>query len=291
MEARFNTMIFKDTCESGYSIKINGYMIEIVMKDGIPCVLKEELSEVLDHKIFDLDWLGNFLLNKKNDGLLPLHELESTLLSIQKSNKSQRGFIYLISDGEFTKIGLTDKKTNIRLASLQTGNARKLTIVGEYETKNRYAEEKRLHNIFRSQHISGEWFSLTNSDIKMILLSGDAEYKEKESFVLNDEEVMDLYFFLSDIFKKEYKKHSDDMANIFKKYFYDVHGKEMTIDGADSNFFNEVIIECKALDSQEKSDIANKIWQFNYQTEFVEKHNKYMKFNAIYSMVLNRLTA
>lgn len=289
MKTRFNTMIFKDNNESGYSIKINGYMVEIIMKNGIPCISKEELSEVLDHKIFDMDWLGDFLLNKKSDGLLLLHDLEHTLISIQKSNKAQRGFIYLISDGEFTKIGFTDKKTSIRLGSLQTGNARELKLVGEYATKNRFAEEKRLHNIFKSQHIRGEWFSLTNSDIKMILLNGDAEYKEKESFVLNNEEIMDLYFFLSDIFKEEYKKHSNEIANIFQKYFLDVHGKEITIDNVDSNFFKKMISECEALDSQEKSDIGSKIWQFNYQTQFIEKYNEYMKFSDMHQKILTKM--
>lgn len=291
MEQRHNTIVFKNDCESGYCIKIDDCFIDVKMKDGIPCISKEELGEVLDHKIFSIDWFRNFLNKEVDDGLLPLHELEDTLLSIDKSNKSQRGFIYLISDGEFTKIGLTDKKSNIRMASLQTGNARELTLVGEYETKNKYAEEKRLHNIFRNQHVRGEWFNLTHSDIKMILLSGDAEYKEKESYVLNQEQIKDLDIFLYTLFKEEYQKYSDVSALIFKQYFHQVHGVEIDIATVDSSFFKKILDECAILDAKEKTEIDKKIWEFNYQSRFVENYNNFMKFSSLFGKLMNKITA
>ena len=49
-----------------------------------------------------------------------------------------------------------------RLATLQTGNPRKLTLIAKIDmgsSKKAYAAEALIHNRFLEQHIHGEWFN------------------------------------------------------------------------------------------------------------------------------------
>jgi len=276
MAERFNTMIFKDECESGYSIKINNYMINIVLKDGIPCISKKDLSLAIDNHIFDKSWFGKILVGKDyDDSLLPLHKLEHTFISIDKSNKAQRGTIYLISDGEFTKIGMTDGKVEKRLSSLQTGNARELKLLGAYSTKNRFAQEKRLHSIFKDKHVTGEWFKLNKSDIKMILLSGDSEHKEKKSYLLTDEEKKDLQLALCDIIKEQEEKIGKEMNLLWEKYFFEVYGVNVDCSNMTDKDFIELAESYKKKTHEEQEQIDKKTLWFSRTTSFTEIYKKY----------------
>lgn len=65
--------------------------------------------------------------------------------------------IYFISDGEYIKIGYTNKKdSNNRLKSLQTANARELFSLCEIPGYRKI--EKELHNKFQHFHVRGEWY-------------------------------------------------------------------------------------------------------------------------------------
>jgi len=73
--------------------------------------------------------------------------------------------VYIISDGELTKIGITTNITK-RMLSLQSGNGRKLDLVmfaalGE----KAIAAESYLHGMFAYKKCVGEWFNLTHGDV------------------------------------------------------------------------------------------------------------------------------
>ena len=80
------------------------------------------------------------------------------------------GYVYLIGEigkeGRY-KIGSTKaKNVNKRLKQLQTGNSSELFIKESYETEHPFKLEKMLHNYFKSSNLIGEWFELSESDVR-----------------------------------------------------------------------------------------------------------------------------
>ena len=80
------------------------------------------------------------------------------------------GYVYLIGEidnpGKY-KIGSTRaKKIETRLKQLQTGNSSELYIKESFETEHPFKLEKMLHNHFKSSNLIGEWFELSEDDIK-----------------------------------------------------------------------------------------------------------------------------
>ena len=73
-----------------------------------------------------------------------------------KANKSTK-HTYLITDGEFVKIGsFTDGKLDKRLSMLQTGNPRKLSVIATSASN----VEKLCHYEFEHLGALGEWFKM-----------------------------------------------------------------------------------------------------------------------------------
>lgn len=73
--------------------------------------------------------------------------------------------VYLISDGEFTKIGSSVDPIR-RLDSLQIGNPRKLTLIGSW--LGDFDTEYDLHSAYQHRKVRGEWFDLTSEDVQEI---------------------------------------------------------------------------------------------------------------------------
>lgn len=76
--------------------------------------------------------------------------------------------VYFISDGEFIKIGVAASLPN-RIKQLQTGNPRKLSAMFIIETETQREAlkiENDLHKYFSEKQCVGEWFNITESDIK-----------------------------------------------------------------------------------------------------------------------------
>lgn len=68
--------------------------------------------------------------------------------------------IYFVTDGEYVKIGFTDRDdVQQRIKALQIGNARELELMGTMQGGRE--EEMLLHQIFGGFRIRGEWFLLT----------------------------------------------------------------------------------------------------------------------------------
>lgn len=89
-------------------------------------------------------------------------------------------FVYFISDGENTKIGIA-KDMNKRLNSLQVGNPKKLKIVSFIPcvTENSARKiEKFLHNSFQCCRLEGEWFKLPASCFSSNYLDFVVDYED-----------------------------------------------------------------------------------------------------------------
>ena len=116
--------------------------------------------------------LGDEFIKKANDNYflaLKKYKMRRDKIKSKRKNKKTKGLIYLIKidDREQYKIGVT---TNLekRMDQLGTKMPFKLEIINVIKSKNIYALEKKLHNKFENENISGEWFILGKKDIEYI---------------------------------------------------------------------------------------------------------------------------
>lgn len=73
-----------------------------------------------------------------------------------------RGFVYLLCDGEKFKIGMTKQKDiNKRIQELQTGNPNEIWLHSYYECDNPLKVEQMMHCKNNISHVKNEWFDLT----------------------------------------------------------------------------------------------------------------------------------
>jgi lipid II:glycine glycyltransferase (peptidoglycan interpeptide bridge formation enzyme) len=88
------------------------------------------------------------------------------------------GFVYLIQnvyDGRY-KIGFTEASVEERRKQLLTASSQDLTVVYSFQCKHHRKIEKYLHRLFKHRHQRGEWFALTEEDVKnFIMLCEKAE--------------------------------------------------------------------------------------------------------------------
>lgn len=104
-------------------------------------------------------------------------------------------YLYVIKNGQddVYKIGIATD-TEQRLASLQTGNPKTLSLHLCYEFSNAHPVEMSLHQKFSSYRVNGEWFTLNASQLVEIvnvcvLLGGVAYYPNVT--VASEDEVME----------------------------------------------------------------------------------------------------
>jgi hypothetical protein len=64
--------------------------------------------------------------------------------------------VYFITDGQYIKIGYTERSVEERLREMQTGNANELHCLGWYKALPYHEDE--LHHLFRHFYVRGEWF-------------------------------------------------------------------------------------------------------------------------------------
>ena len=81
--------------------------------------------------------------------------------------KDRDQYVYIISDGEYHKIGYAYNPAT-RLKELQTGNARVLTIIHVIKTDNMVRLESLLHKTLYMFFIRGEWYRLPIQIIEYI---------------------------------------------------------------------------------------------------------------------------
>lgn len=78
-----------------------------------------------------------------------------------KALKDLKGFVYLVGeegDDRYVKIGESKDHPRYRLRDLQTGNPRKLTLLGFLQCSDRLSTERQLHMKHIRQNHLQEWF-------------------------------------------------------------------------------------------------------------------------------------
>lgn len=76
--------------------------------------------------------------------------------------------VYFITDGYAVKIGMASTLPN-RIKQLQIGNPRKIRALFVIKADNQVEAlriEGDLHKTFNNKHLLGEWFDITDEDIK-----------------------------------------------------------------------------------------------------------------------------
>ena len=64
------------------------------------------------------------------------------------------------------KIGYTRREVSKRIKELKTGNGSELYLVSKFQSKWGTKIESQLHRLYKSKKVNGEWFDLTDDDIK-----------------------------------------------------------------------------------------------------------------------------
>lgn len=143
-------------------------------------IKKEFETQIFNNQIVaDLFSFNYEFFAKNYDNKNIAFDLQEKIIESQKM-PNKKGFIYLVSDGQFTKIGGTSYDVKKRLLELQTGNAKKLKIIGSYKCNYLNVTEKLIHNDFKDKKILNEWFSLDDIDCKKIL-------NDKFTFTINEQ--------------------------------------------------------------------------------------------------------
>lgn len=79
-------------------------------------------------------------------------------------------FIYLLSDGDRFKVGITNNLER-RLSQCQTGNSRTLFYVCVGRRRNKQTAlyvEKSIHRGLKQYRLAGEWFALNDALIERV---------------------------------------------------------------------------------------------------------------------------
>lgn len=97
-----------------------------------------------------------------------------------KARAFKMSFVYIISDGEYYKIGFTTGEVQKRVLSLQTGCSSSLSIIKAIETEYPDVLEKELHRRFHHKWIRGEWFDLSKDDLNGIDDLGKVTYGDDQ---------------------------------------------------------------------------------------------------------------
>lgn len=85
--------------------------------------------------------------------------------------RSDRSSVYLLKSAGYYKVGVTlDSSIQRRIAQLQIGNPFTIELVAKTGTiHNAYGIEKSLHSKFKDNRVRGEWFSLSDEELEVVL--------------------------------------------------------------------------------------------------------------------------
>jgi hypothetical protein len=72
-----------------------------------------------------------------------------------------------ISGQKLHKIGFTRRTPEKRIKEFKTGNASEIYLVDSFESRWGTKIEAMLHRIYKPKKINGEWFDLSEEDVKM----------------------------------------------------------------------------------------------------------------------------
>lgn len=157
-------LLMTDALTYSYDKKYDAIVMQHTMSGDI--LSKEDAIEMVD-------LLNNYIKNYDVYMKMQMYQREERHSESQrmdlkdKNNRNHKtSFIYLMYDGTYIKIGLSDKPDE-RLSNLQIGNAN-IKLLFYAEVHNAYSIERHLHDKYKSKHIIGEWFNLSKVDIEHI---------------------------------------------------------------------------------------------------------------------------
>lgn len=119
-------------------------------------------------------------------------KVEKWIYQLAHKTSDTKGYIYLVSDGLYTKIGATQYNVKKRLNELQVGNVKVLKSLGSYKVQKKLSAEKYLHKAFKHCHVRGEWFDLSQKDISEILTFKHTDPQQNKDSYISPEEKMEL---------------------------------------------------------------------------------------------------
>ena len=141
----------------------NGFVYGILSKEDL-----EELSKLIKNTIDNYDEMINYV-ELKNDSIKTMSKTK-IFSSIKQVPEKKKGIIYIVRCNRtgLYKIGMTTSTIKNRLKSLKTSNP-DIELITHYEdVYDVVGIEKHLHDIYESQRVSGEWFSISEDDISKI---------------------------------------------------------------------------------------------------------------------------
>lgn len=106
-------------------------------------------------------WLNE---NPKYSDLIELLP-EPEVLQADDKSTTKEGIVYLLKSGDFYKIGRSDDIER-RVKQIATSLPEKLTLVHSISTDDTSGIEAYWHRRFDNQRANGEWFKLSQSDIR-----------------------------------------------------------------------------------------------------------------------------
>ena len=86
----------------------------------------------------------------------------SRKLTLKREDRT--AFVYLIGCHEFIKVGIAED-VNLRLITLQTGCPYELKLITSWPVSKAAESERRLHALWRSYEVRGEWFRVPAGDL------------------------------------------------------------------------------------------------------------------------------
>jgi hypothetical protein len=169
------------------SVCVENINFNLIFKNGdffFDDNFKEFIKQEYQAEIFNSQLMTDFFsfnynfISKNYSNKNIAFELQEKIIQSQKI-PNKKGFIYLVTDGNFTKIGGTSYDVKKRLLELQTGNAKRLSILGYYKCEYLNITEKIIQNQFKDKNELNEWFRLDVNDCASIL-------KNQFTFSLNE---------------------------------------------------------------------------------------------------------
>lgn len=95
------------------------------------------------------------------------NQVIANLRQINKREPPREGWIYILAGGGFYKIGRTEDP-NRRLAQISPKLPFEVEVAHIFYSEDVIQEEADLHERFKHQHTNGEWFKLSEDDLKWL---------------------------------------------------------------------------------------------------------------------------
>jgi hypothetical protein len=84
---------------------------------------------------------------------------------LKSRRHTKAGYVYFLKAGDLYKIGKSTRLPTARTAEYSPKLPFETTLVKVIEAENCHRMESSLHNRFKSKHVRGEWYALTDEDL------------------------------------------------------------------------------------------------------------------------------